>query len=168
MQMNENQGETINKYKSEMYVNCTETDSLSLKKSLAQTVFDGFDFGKQNAVFGVTVEPDTLVPENDYVMALCMVELGDGLSIKQIKKLISILPENAQYMPIEFHAGNTSAYGFICADFFESHNYLNNFFNGIDEVLEDKSLESPDGVYETSDGRKFYMSYLSKLQGGQS
>ena len=145
-------------YKVQMYVTCSENDALSMQKMLAQTVFEGFEFKSENAVFGVSVEPDK-PSEYDYVMALCMVELSEGFNIQQIGKLLSILPSDKKYVNIEFNAGNTSAYGFVSAEYYELHNYAGTFFNN--KILEDMALESPDGIYETPDGQKFYMGYFN-------
>jgi len=94
-----------------MYVKGTEAHAVSLRKHLAQSTYDEFELG---SVFGVTVALEN-IPENfhDRVMAFCMVKLEDGLSVKQINRLMDALPENKKYMQIEFHENNTSAYGFI-------------------------------------------------------
>lgn len=152
--------EAADVYKVQMFVKGTEEDAASLRKSLAQTVFDGFDMTRQNAVFGVAVDLD-IPPAHEYVMALCMVKLEEGFNIRQINKLVSMLPEDGEYMPIEFHAQNTSAYGFIAADYYEAHDYDNTFFKSLYEVLEDMDKETPDGIYATPDDRIFYMGYLN-------
>lgn len=146
-------------YKIQMYVEGSEDDAISLRKSLAQTVYDEFELG---SVFGVSVERDE-VPEDlfDRVMALCMVELETGLGPKQILKLMDALPEGKKYMPIEFHANNTSAYGFVDDEYYQVHNYTSDFFEEqINAILDDKRLERPDGRYMTPDGRQFFMDYF--------
>jgi hypothetical protein len=147
-------------YKVEMYVNGTEDDAIELRKNLNQTVYDEFELG---SVFGLNVHT-AIPPENIFnrVMALCMVELENGLNENQIKKLADALPAGRKYMQIEFHENNTSAYGFIDAEYYQIHDYKPDFFaEQINAVLDDQTLESPDGMYLTPDGRQFYMGYIN-------
>lgn len=150
----------MNTYKISIYVKGTEDDAVALRKSLAQSVYDEFELG---SVFGVDVvleEP----PEGifDRVMALCMVELEDGLSDEQVSKVMAALPAGKKYMPIEFHENNTSAYGFVDAEYYQRHDYKPEYFaDAILPILEDMSLETQDSRYMTPDGRQFYMSYFN-------
>ncbi len=146
-------------YKVQMYVQGTEEDAIGLRKDLAQTVYDEFELG---SVFGVTIDLD-FPPEDifDRVMALCMVELEDGLQPEQIGRLMDALPAGRQYMPIEFHTDNTSAYGFVDAEYYQIHDYKPEVFKEqISTILSDMRLESPDGKYMTPDGRQYYMGYF--------
>lgn len=146
----------MNIYRVEMYIEGMEDDAASLRKSLAQTVYDEFELG---SVFGVRVEQNE-PPENlfDRVMALCLTELETGLEPKQIVKLMGALPGGRKYMPIEFHQNNTSAYGFVDDEYYQIHDYSPEFFaEQINAILEDKNLERLDGKYMTPDGRQFFM-----------
>lgn len=150
----------MNIYKIEMYVKGTEDDAIALRKDLAQTVYDEFELG---SAFGVSVTPDDC-PEDilNRVMALCQVQLEDGLTAKQISRLLASLPEGRQYMLIEFHENNSSAYGFIDAEYYQVHYYKPDFFaDMIKGILGDMKLEKPGGMYMTPDGRQFYMGYLN-------
>ena len=84
-------------YKIQMYVKCTEEKADSLREELAQTIYDEFELG---SVFGLDIEMKT-PPEDVFykVMALCMVELGEGFHERQIKMLLSLLPADKDYMP---------------------------------------------------------------------
>lgn len=150
----------MNTYKISIYVKGTEDDAVALRKSLAQSVYDEFELG---SVFGVDVvleEP----PEEifDRVMALCMVELEDGLNAEQVDKVMASLPADRKYMPIEFHENNTSAYGFVDSEYYQVHDYKPDYFaEYIKSVLGDKNLELPNGRYMTPDGRQFYMGYFN-------
>jgi hypothetical protein len=149
-----------NTYKIQMYVKCTEEKAVSLREELAQITYDEFEL---DSVFDVSVD-SSIPPEttSDNVMALCMVELEKGLHIKQIEKLLSLLPADKDYMPIEFHNNNTSAYGFIESEYYQIHDYKPDFIEEqINIILEDIRLESPDGIYMTPDGRQFYMGYFN-------
>lgn len=149
-----------NIYKVDMYVKGTDDDAISLRKSLAQTIYDEFELG---SVFGVTVTLDNC-PEGllNRVMALCMVELEDGLDEKQVSKVIAALPSDRKYMPIEFHDNNTSAYGFIDSEYYQIHDYKPEYFAGmINAIIGDMNLERPDGMYMTPDGRPFYMGHFN-------
>ena len=153
-----NQNE-IKTYKVQMYIKGTEKDARSLRKDLSLIVYDEFQV---NSVFGVSVELEN-PPENifDTVMSLYMVELEDGLSEKQISKLMETLPAGKKYIPIEFHENNTSAYGYIDAEYYQVHDYKPNFFaDRINAILDDMNLENPEGLYLTPDGRHFYMGYF--------
>lgn len=151
----------INVYKVQMYVEGTENDAQALRKSLSQSVYEDFEMTEGNAVFGVTVELDNL-PTHEYVMALCMVGLEDGLDTKQIIKILNVLPCNGKFLPIEFATDNSVAIGFINAEFYELHNYDPVFVSDkIIGILGNMELESPNGIYETPDGRKFCMSYFN-------
>ena len=98
--------------------------------------------------------------KNTYVMALRMVELGNGLSPKQIIELTALLDNHKTYMPIEFHANNTSAYGFILSDYFEEYNYLTEDLDKeVSILIDDWNLLSNDNIYSLTDGEKFYMSF---------
>jgi hypothetical protein len=121
---------------------------------------------EKNAVFGVNVEI-TIAPAHEYVMALYMVELDDGLDAKQIERLLSELPDNGKFIPIEFSGENSTAIGFINAGYFEEHDYNDAFISGkITNILNDMALESPNSVYDTPDGKKFYMGYYkNSVQG---
>jgi len=148
----------MNTYKVKMYVNGTEDDAISLRKSLAQSVYDEYELG---SVFGVSVELD-VPPENlfDRVMALYMVELEDGLDYRQICRLMDELPANRKYVPIEYHGEQSAAYGYVDTEYFEIHDYKPDFCEDmITSILDDMVLENPDGRYMTPDGRQFFMSY---------
>jgi len=151
-----------NYYKVQMYVKCTDEKTATLKKELAQIIYDEFEL---DSVFSVNVEMET-PPKTVFekVMALCMVELGDGLFEKQIRLMLKSLPANKHYMPIEFHNNNTSAYGFIEAEYYQIYDYKPDFIaEQINAILDDKNLENPDGEYMTPDGRQFCMDYFSDL-----
>ena len=144
-------------YKIMAYAKGSEEDAAALRKELAQVVYDEFELG---GVFGVSVELD-IPPKDTYVMALCMVELETGLSKAQVGKVLSMLPDKGDYMPVEFHDNNTSAYGFVSADYYQQYNYepgpLSEIIN---PILGDMKLESANGVYKTADGSLFYMGYF--------
>lgn len=145
-------------YKVQMHVEGTEDDAIALRISLAQSVCDEFEL---NRVYGVSVDLE-IPPVNTYVMALCMVELEDGLTQDQVCKVLSVLPDSGSYMPIEFHDNNTSAYGFVDSEYYQIHDYTTEFIKDkINAVLDDKRLELPDGTYSTPDGRQFYMGYFN-------
>ena len=147
-------------YKIQMYVKCTEEKAASLQKELAQTIYDEFEL---DSVFSVNID-SSIPPETVFekVMALCMVELGEGIHERQIKMLLSLLPADKDYMPIEFHDNNTSAYGFIQAEYYQLYDYKPDFIEEqINAILDDKNLENPDGIYMTPDGRQFCMDYFS-------
>ena len=147
-------------YKIQMYVKCTEEKADSLREELAQTIYDEFELG---SVFGLDIEMET-PPEDVFykVMALCMVELGEGLHERQIKMLLSLLPSDKNHIPIEFHNNNTSAYGFIESEYYQLYNYKPDFIEEqINAILDDRNLENPDGIYMTPDGRQFCMDYFS-------
>lgn len=150
----------MNTYKVQMYVKGTEEDAASLRKHLAQSVYDEFELG---SVFGVRItleEPPEAV--SDRVMALCMVELETGLTEVQIEKLMSSLPADKEYMPIEFHAENASAYGFVEAEYYQIHDYSPSFFaEQIEAILSDTALETADGRYLTPDGSQFLLGYCN-------
>ena len=147
-------------YKVQMYISGSEEDAIALRKELAQIVHDEFQLGP---VFGVTVDLDDPPADiHDRVMALCMVGLEDGLDARQISKLMDALPTDKKYMQIEFHENNTSAYGFIDAEYYGTHNYEPGFISEqIQAILDDVELEKPDGRYMTPDGRQFYMGYFN-------
>lgn len=145
----------MNIYKVQMYIEGTEDDAISLRKSLAQSVSDEFEL---NRVFGVDVVSDS--PQENLVMALCMVELEDGFDDTQINRLMTILPMG-KYMPIEFHANNTSAYGFVNSEYYQTHDYKPDLLaKTINPILDDMNLENADAAYTTEDGRPFFMGYL--------
>lgn len=97
-----------------------------------------------------------------YVMVLCMVELGAGINLNQILEMLALLSPEKRYIHVEFHAANTSAYGYIESEYYEGYNYASDFLeNMVLPVIDDKNLESPDGVYTISDGRYFYMGYFN-------
>lgn len=148
---------TTNIYKVQMSVECTEEGATAMRKSLAQAVYDEFELSEQCAVFGVNIELSVL-PKHQYVMALHMVELEDGLEGEQVNRLLSVLPDGRKYMPIEFHENNTSAYGFVDSEYYQIHDYTPGFITSmISDILDDQKLESSDGIYTTPDGKKFYM-----------
>lgn len=148
----------MNNYKIQMSFEGTEEDADSLRKELAQVVYDEFELG---SVYNVSVNLNN-PQENTYVMALCMVELESGFDIRQINKMMSVLPKESNYMPVEFHANNTSAYGFIDAEYYQTHEYNTGFINEtVNAILEDMSLESPECIYSTPDGQYFYMGYFN-------
>ena len=147
-------------YKVQMNVKCTDEDASALREELAQIVYDEFEL---ESVFGVSVDLDNNPPEtvSNIVMALCMVELECGLHGKQINEVLKSLPDDKDYMPIEFHNNNTSAYGFIESEYYQTHDYKPEFFaEQINAILDDKNLETPDGMYMTLDGRLFRMDYF--------
>lgn len=99
---------------------------------------------------------------NEYVMVLCMVELEDGIDKRQINKMLDFLPENSKYMSIEFHDNNTSAYGFIESDYYQTHDYSTEFISDtVNAILADKFLENNNGIYTTPDDKRFYMNYFN-------
>ena len=55
-----------------------------------------------------------------YDMVLCMVRLDEGLTVAQIGKIAAQLRETAQWIPIDFHDNNTSAFGFVEQEYFDS------------------------------------------------
>jgi len=147
-------------YKIQMYVKCTEEKADSLREELAQTIYDEFEL---DSAFSVNVD-STIPPETVFekVMALCMVELGEGLHERQIKMLLSLLPSDKNHIPIEFHINNASAYGFIESEYYQIHDYKPDFIEEqINAILDDRNLENPDGIYMTPDGRQFCMDYFS-------
>jgi len=153
----------MNYYKVQMYVKCTEEKAASLRQELAQTIYDEFEL---DSVFGVDVDMET-PPETIFekVMVLCMVELEDGLNTKQISQMLPVLNKDKNYILIEFHNNNTSAYGFIEAVYYQIHDYKADFIaEQINAILDDKNLETPDGIYMTPDGRQFRMDYFSDFR----
>ena len=72
----------MSSYKIQMYVKCTEEKAESLQKELAQTIYDEFEL---DSVFSVNVD-STIPPETVFekVMALCMVEIGEGFHERQL------------------------------------------------------------------------------------
>ena len=63
----------MNTYKVQMYIRGSEDDAASLRKHLAQTVYDEFELG---SVFGVEIELDSPPAGTiDRAMPLCMVGL---------------------------------------------------------------------------------------------
>ena len=147
-------------YKIEMYAKGTAENAKSLMKELSQIVYDEFEL---SSVFGVSIQQEN-PPESVFekVMVLCMVDLEDGLNTKQISKMLPVLTENKEYMPIEFQSDNTSAIGFIESQYYQMHDYKPDFFEDkITDILYDKNLETPDGIYLTPDGWQFYMGYFN-------
>jgi hypothetical protein len=150
----------MNTYKIQMYVKCREDRVDQLRKELVQSIYDEFGL---DSVFSVSVDMET-PPESAFnnVMALCMVELEEGLHERQVKMLLSLLPADKDYMPIEFHENNTSAYGFIESEYYQLYDYTPDFIKEkIDDILCDRNLETPDGLYFTPDGRQFCMDYFN-------
>lgn len=95
-----------------------------------------------------------------YRVVLWMVELEDGLTKEQIMKMLDLLEDDeAGYMPIELEGEcNSSAYGFICASYYEEFNYNLSFIaDRMVPVLEDWDLEEDSKEYELSDGTLLYM-----------
>lgn len=147
----------MNTYKIKALVKGSEEDADGLRKYLAQTIYDEFELG---GVYGVSIELETPL-QYKYVLALCMVELETGLTKAQIDKVLAMLPDEGDYMPIEFHENNTSAYGFVSSEYYQQHDYKPHFLSGIvTPILCDMKLESANGVYNTPDGRSFFMGYF--------
>lgn len=97
------------------------------------------------------------------IMALGMVEVGSGLSAAAYRSLLEHLPEEKEYMPIEFHGNNTSAYGFVESDYYEKHNFdASSFEIDVVPILEDIRNENQTGKYRLSDGADFLLVYLTK------
>lgn len=144
-------------YNVRLHVEGTESDAISLRKSLAQSVSEEYELKR---VFGVSVEPETL--QDNLVMALFMVELEDGLCVEQMNMLAALLSTGKRYMTIDFHDNSTSAYGFVEAEYFQSHNYSpEQLSKTVNAILDDMNLENTDGIYATRDGRLFFMGYLN-------
>ena len=90
--------------------------------------------------------------EEQIRMGLLMVPLAEGLTKAQIAKVLKRLPDNATLMPIEFHANNTSAYGFIISESYEELYYLNEVLASyVEPILEDMELQRPDDIYPVYD-----------------
>ena len=85
-------------------------------------------------------------------MSLLMVPLEEGLTKAQIVKVLKRLPDNVTLMPIEFHANNTSAYGFIISESYEELYYLNEVLASyVEPILEDMELQKPNNIYRVCD-----------------
>lgn len=90
--------------------------------------------------------------EEQIRMSLLMVPLAEGLTKAQIAKVLKRLPDNATLMPIEFHANNTSAYGFITSECYEELDYqAENLAAYIEPILEDIKLQRSDDIYPVYD-----------------
>lgn len=147
--------EDENGFNGELYVCMAEFEDNEFKEEeYMKSLLDNDDFETWKSLNGQ--ESPT------YNMVLCIVELERGINTKQISKILDFLDDKREFMPIEFHMNNTSAYGFIDSEYYETHNYSPDFIaNTVNTILDDMGLESSDGVYSTSDGHKFYMSYFN-------
>jgi hypothetical protein len=95
-------------------------------------------------------------------MFLCFVECGEGLNNKQMRQMLPMFRAGKSYMPIEFHKNNTSAYGFIEAEYYGKYDYEPDFIaKQIEDVCDDWDLESENFEYSTPDGETFYMNFCS-------
>ena len=94
-----------------------------------------------------------------YKIVLYHVELEEGLSKVQIINLLDKLEEDDNgYMPIELHANNSSAYGFITSSYFEELSFdKSSITKVIEPVLEDWSNEREDKRYKLEDEIFIYM-----------
>ena len=150
----------MNTYKVEMYIKGSEEDAVSLRKSLAQTVYDEFELG---SVFGVTVRLDEPA-EDAYsnVMALCIVSPDTRLCEKQVDRLMEMLPSGKKYTEIDFRQSVASAYGFVDFEYLQTHNHDSGFLaEQVGGILSGIKPENPDETYMTPDGRQFFLGYLS-------
>ena len=95
-------------------------------------------------------------------MFLCLVECGEGLSNRQIEQMAPLFRDGKTYMPIEFHKNNTSAYGFIEAEYYEKYDYTASFIaKQVEEVCDDWELESKNFEYPAPGGETFYMNFCN-------
>lgn len=96
---------------------------------------------------------------NRYKIVLHHVELGEGLDKSQIISLLDKLEYDEQgYMPIEFHANNSSAYGFITSSCYEDLSFDKSYIaKVIEPVLENWDNETEDGVYKLDDATLIFM-----------
>lgn len=105
-----------------------------------------------------------IIPEDkdiktEYKVVLHHNELEIGLSKSQILSLLDKLQMDSHgYMPIEFHAENSSAYGFICSSYYEELSYNDSSIaKVIEPILSDWNNESDDYIYKLEDGTEVYM-----------
>lgn len=100
------------------------------------------------------------------IMALGMTELCRGLTAVEYRSLLEHLPADKEYMPIEYHGNNTSAYGFVEADYYEQHNFDPTSFEiDVVPILEDARNENKSGKYRLADGADFLLVYVRKKGG---
>lgn len=94
-----------------------------------------------------------------YKVALYHDELEMGLSKYKITALLEKMEDdNRGYMPLEFHAENSSAYGFICSSYYEELSYDDSgIAKVVESVLSDWNNESEDFIYRLEDGTEVFM-----------
>lgn len=94
-----------------------------------------------------------------YKIVLHHVELEEGLNKTQIINLLDKLEEDDNgYIPIELHANNSSAYGFITSSYYEELSFdKSSIAKVIEPVLEDWNKEREDKKYKLEDGIFVYM-----------
>ena len=96
------------------------------------------------------------------IMALGMTALCGGLTAVEYQSLLEHLPADKEYMPIEYHGNNTSAYGFVEADYYEQHNFDPTSFEiDVVPILEDARNENKSGKYRLADGADFLLVYCT-------
>ena len=96
---------------------------------------------------------------NKYKIVLHHVELEEGLNKVQIINLLDKLEEDDNgYIPIEFSANNSSAYGFITSSYYEELSFDNSSIaKVIEPVLENWNNEREDKLYKLEDEIFIYM-----------
>lgn len=91
-----------------------------------------------------------------FVMVLGTIEPTTGLFPAQVKQVLEQLSDTKEYVPIEFHENNTSAYGYIESDYYERYDYeYDRMVKCVCPILNDMKMETADGVYYLPDGARY-------------
>ena len=94
---------------------------------------------------------------SDYDVAAWMIPLDSGLKKKHIRKILDLLPEEAELVPFEIHEANSSAYGYATTDVIDEENGLESITTLLGEVVEDWINDSSEYTSVLPGGKKVYM-----------
>lgn len=88
------------------------------------------------------------------------VPLDSGVSPVDIRRLVESLDADTDYMWIDIHGEQSSAYGFVESEYYEENDYDNNFISEpLTAILNDQAFENTNGVYTDKNGELFTLTY---------
>lgn len=84
-----------------------------------------------------------------------MVPLEDGLKKEQISMLLSMLPDDGEFIPFETSENNSSIIGFISTEAYDEH--FQSLISLAQELCEDWNKEGEDKIYRTKSGLEVFI-----------
>ena len=92
----------------------------------------------------------------NHCMLLCMVETE--LTVRNIQELLCRMDASKSWFPIEFHDGNTAAYGFIESKYYEEIDFESSAISeDVNCILADWKKVNVNCIYHLKDGNTFCM-----------